>query len=92
MISGSCGQAGDGRKEGEAVEPWREVNRSAASVAADAAADEAALEAVRREFAGRWDILEVFGGYLAVPDGTPVVQAMTLGGLEGKLNRQAEEE
>ena len=54
-------------------------------------ADEARLQSARDAFAGKWDIVEVFGGYLAVPDGTPVVQATTLGGLTAKLNRMAEE-
>lgn len=70
------------------MEPWREVNRSAASAAAEAVSEDAHLQAAREVFAGRWDILEVFGGYLAVPDGTMIVQSMTLDGLVGKLRRQ----
>lgn len=50
--------------------------------------DDSHLAAARAAFAGRWDILEVFGGYLAVPDGAVVVQASTLGALVGKLNRR----
>ena len=69
------------------MEPWRGVNRSAASVAAELAADDGRLAAAREAFAGRWDIHEVFGGYLAVPDGAVVVQASTLDGLVGKLRR-----
>ena len=53
-------------------------------------ADEAYMEAVRRAYAGKWDIIEVPYGYLAVPDGTPVVRASTLGALSGKLSRQPE--
>lgn len=51
-------------------------------------ADAGQLAAAREEFAGRWDIIEVFGGFLAVPDGAVIVQATTLGGLTGKLNRR----
>lgn len=68
--------------------PGREVNRSAASVAAEVAADDGRLAAAREAFAGKWDIIEVFGGYLAVPDGAVVVQASTLDGLVGKLRRR----
>lgn len=49
--------------------------------------DDQAMEATRAKFRGRWDIIEVFGGYLAVPDGTMIVQSTTLGGLAGKLDR-----
>lgn len=67
--------------------PDRDVNRGAASMDAMLAADEASLLAARDAFAGRWDIIEVFGGYLAVPDGTPIVQSTTIGGLTAKLRR-----
>jgi hypothetical protein len=49
--------------------------------------DDQAMEATRAKFRGRWDIIEVFGGYLAVPDGTMIFQSTTLGGLAGKLDR-----
>lgn len=68
------------------------VNRSAASLAAADLAEDAHLTAVRREFAGTWDILEVHGGYVAVPDGVQIVQSGTLDGLAGKLRRMAEPE
>jgi len=57
----------------------------------DILADEGALEAAREEFR-EWDIIEVFGGYMAVPAGTPVVRASTVGGLSGKLRRLPEED
>jgi len=63
------------------------VNRSAAALEADAVAQEAYLRAARKAYAGRWDIIEVFGGFLAVPDGAQVVQSTTIGALCGKLDR-----
>jgi len=57
----------------------------------EALADDGSLEATREEFRG-WDIIEVPYGYLAVPAGTPVVRASTLGGLSGKLRRRPEED
>ena len=63
-----------------------DVSRSAASMDAALLADDGSLEAARNEFTG-WDIIEVFGGYLAVPAGTPVVRSTTAGGLAGKLRR-----
>jgi hypothetical protein len=65
-----------------------DVNRSMDAVLA---ADEASLLAAREAFAGRWDILEVFGGYMAVPDGAEVVRSSTIGGLTGKLRRMEHE-
>ena len=53
----------------------------------DAPDTEAHLIAARKAFAGKWDIIEVFGGYLAVPDGTPIMQSTTIGGLTAKLGR-----
>lgn len=35
-----------------------------------------------------WDIIETFGGYLAVPRGTVVLQATTVDGLVGKIRKQ----
>lgn len=52
-------------------------------------ADEAALEAARDAFR-KWDIIEVPYGYLAVPAGTVIVRASTVGGLTGKLRRLGE--
>jgi hypothetical protein len=57
----------------------------------DEADDTLQLESARETFAGKFDIIEVFGGYLAVPDGVQVVQASTVDGLVGKLRRRAEE-
>lgn len=54
---------------------------------ADAPDTEASLIAARDAFRGTHDIIEVFGGYLAVPAGTPIVQSTTIGGLTGKLRR-----
>jgi hypothetical protein len=56
---------------------------------ADVPDDEAALLAARKMFAGIYSIREVFGGYLAVPDGTEVTQSTTVGGLVGKLRMRA---
>lgn len=46
--------------------------------------DSRRLEAVREAFP-EWDITPVFGGYLAVPKGTPVVQSMFLDGIAEKI-------
>ena len=53
-------------------------------------AGEASLEAAREAFR-EWDIHEVFGGYMAVPAGTPVVRSTTLDGVTLKLRRLAAE-
>lgn len=42
------------------------------------------LEAAREAFPD-WDIYQVFGGFLAVPKGTPVIQSMFLEGLAEKI-------
>jgi hypothetical protein len=42
------------------------------------------LNAARETFSD-WDIYEVFGGYLAVPKGTPLVQGMYLATVADKL-------
>lgn len=39
-------------------------------------------------FAGAWDIVEVSGRYVAVPDGTQIVWSATIGGLVGKLRNR----
>lgn len=59
--------------------------------AAAARPDDGSLEAARDEFR-EWDFHEVPYGFLAVPAGTPVVRASTLGGLSGKLRRLSEPE
>jgi hypothetical protein len=53
----------------------------------DAPDTEAHLIAAREAFRDTHDIIEVFGGFLAVPAGTPIVQSTTIGGLTGKLRR-----
>jgi hypothetical protein len=46
------------------------------------------LQAAREAFP-EWDIIRVFGGYLAVPKGTPVVQSIDLDGISEKIRRSA---
>lgn len=50
-------------------------------------ADDRALAAARDSLPG-WRILEVFGGYAAVPSGVELVQSTTLDGLVLKLRQQ----
>ena len=45
------------------------------------------LEAAQEAFPD-WDITAVFGGFLAVPKGTPVLQAMFLEGIVEKIGRR----
>jgi hypothetical protein len=56
--------------------------------------NEQLLAAAREAFPG-WDFHPVFGGWEAVPEGTPVVRSMDLGSLMEKLaeheGRQAPE-
>jgi hypothetical protein len=40
--------------------------------------------AITAEFPG-WDVHDVFGGFEAVPEGTPVIRSVTLDGLMDKL-------
>jgi hypothetical protein len=40
-----------------------------------------------REAFPEWDIYRVFGGYLAVPKGTPVVQSIDTDGIVEKIRR-----
>jgi len=47
-----------------------------------------ALADLAADFPG-WDVHEVFGGWEAVPEGTPVVRSSTIGGLAEKLAEQA---
>ncbi len=46
--------------------------------------------AAAREAFPEWDIHPVFGGYLAVPKGTPVIQSIDVDGIAEKLRRAAE--
>jgi hypothetical protein len=45
------------------------------------------LQAAREAFP-EWDITPVFGGYLAVPRGTPVVQGMFVEAIVEKIRRR----
>ena len=47
----------------------------------------AQLAGLAEQFPG-WDVREVFGGWEAVPEGTPVVRSSTLDGLAEKLAEQ----
>jgi hypothetical protein len=40
-----------------------------------------------REALPEWDIYRVFGGYLAVPKGAPVVQSMDADGIVEKVQK-----
>ena len=42
-----------------------------------------------REAIPEWDIHRVFGGYLAVPKGTPVVQSIDTDGIVEKIRRSS---
>jgi hypothetical protein len=46
---------------------------------------EAGLRAEIAEQYPGWDVADVFGGFEAVPAGTPVLRSVTLDGLLGKL-------
>lgn len=63
------------------------TNLSVTALAAAELAEDARLQAARESFPG-WDIIEVFGGYLAVPAGTVIVQAIDLDGIVMKLRQQ----
>ncbi len=41
-----------------------------------------------REAFPEWDIYHVFGGYLAVPKGTPIIQSIDTDGIVEKIRRQ----
>jgi hypothetical protein len=45
------------------------------------------LQAAREAYPD-WDITAVFGGFLAVPKGTPVLQSMFVDGLVEKIREQ----
>ena len=46
-----------------------------------------ALADLAEQFPG-WDVHEVFGGWEAIPEGTPVVRSSTLEGLGEKLAQE----
>lgn len=48
--------------------------------------DDDSLEAAREAFP-EWDIYRVFGGFLAVPKGTAVIQAMFIDGIVEKISQ-----
>lgn len=48
---------------------------------------EPTVDEVRRRHPG-WDVIEVFGGFEAVPEGTTVVRAMWLSILDAKLGSE----
>lgn len=67
--------------------PGLHGGNGAAGSPADEEARDRRLHAAREAFPA-WQVIEVFGGYLAVPAGAAVVQSTTLDGLVAKL-RQA---
>jgi hypothetical protein len=50
------------------------------------AAEDTRLLAARDAYPD-WDIYRVFGGYLAVPKGTPVIQSIDVDGIVEKIRR-----
>lgn len=63
------------------------TNLSVAALTAAELAEEARLSAARESFPA-WRIVEVFGGYLAVPADSVILQSVDLDGLVGKLRQQ----
>lgn len=63
------------------------TNQSVSKRTAAEEAEERRLAAARDAFPG-WEITETFGGYMAVPAGTPRVQSVSLDGLVRKLREQ----
>jgi hypothetical protein len=59
-------------------------SRTAASVSAET---DRSIAAAKNEFP-QWDIHEVFGGFEAVPAGTPVIRAMFISVLLEKLRHR----
>jgi hypothetical protein len=53
----------------------------------DAEAAERQLLAARDAFP-QWDLIETWSGFLAVPKGTEIVQAITLDALVGKIRQK----
>jgi hypothetical protein len=72
----------------DAMGPGSVINQSVASRTEAEDADAARLQAARESFP-RWQVIEVFGGYLAVPANAVILQCTTLDGLVGKLRAQA---
>lgn len=63
------------------------VNQSAASLTAAEEAEDARLAAARDAFPA-WLIVEMLGGFAAVPAGTEVVDSFSLDGLVRKLRER----
>ena len=65
------------------------TNLSVNAMAAQEAKANALLQAARDSFPD-WDIYETFGGFMALPKGTVIIQSTELDALVGKLRaRQA---
>lgn len=64
-------------------------NRTVASRNAAEEEEEARLLAARDTFPG-WEILETFGGYLAVPKGAVIIQAISIDAIVKKLRQAAD--
>jgi hypothetical protein len=52
-------------------------------------AEDSRLAAAKEAYPG-WDIRRVFGGYLAVPKDTPVIQSIDVDGIVEKIKRRTE--
>lgn len=63
------------------------TNLSAAALSAAELAEQARLTAARESFPG-WQIIEVFGGFLAIPADSVILQAIDLDGIVAKLRQQ----
>jgi hypothetical protein len=63
------------------------TNRSVSAVAAAEQETDALIQAARDTFPD-WDVIEQWSGFLAVPKGTEIVQAITLDALVGKLRQK----
>jgi len=64
------------------------TNLSAAALSAAELAEQARLTAARESFPG-WQIIEVFGGFLAIPADSVILQSIDLDGIVAKLRQQA---
>jgi hypothetical protein len=51
---------------------------------------DAQLAAAEKAFPG-WDFIELLSGWLAVPSDTPVIQAVDLDGIVGKLRAREDQ-
>ena len=79
------GRGGIGAEtEGRIMGPFSD---SIASRTAVEEAEEARLRAARETFPG-WRIVEVFGGFMAVPRESVILQSIDIDGLVGKLRQQ----